>query len=157
MVSSTTKAGRVGQEVVVEAPFTCDYGYNINIGNNVLIGRNCTILDPVEISIGDNCFVGPNVTLLGATTFADPKKRMGSKSPQIGGYIVIDEDVWIGAGAIIQHNIRIGRGAIISAGAVVVKVSPRSFDFIFGSEKSSTNLCSRTFRDIRSWVAIPQK
>jgi acetyltransferase-like isoleucine patch superfamily enzyme len=48
---------------------------------------------------------------------------MGSKSPQIGGYILIDEDVWIGAGAIIQHNIRIGRGSTISAGAVVIKVS----------------------------------
>lgn len=123
LVSSTTRAGRVGQEVVVEAPFTCDYGYNITIGNNVMIGRNCTILDPVEINIGDNVIISPNVTLLGATTFTDPKKRMGSKSPQIGGYIIIDEDVFIGAGAIIQHGIRIGRGASVSAGAVVVKVS----------------------------------
>jgi len=128
MVSSIIRAGRVGQEVVVEAPFTCDYGYNITIGNNVLIGRNCTILDPMEINIGDNCFIGPNVTLLGSTTFTDPKKRMGSKSPQIGGFIIIDEDVWIGAGAIIQHNVSIGRGASISAGAVVVKVF--SFSFI---------------------------
>ncbi|KAF2964745.1 hypothetical protein GQX73_g8826 [Xylaria multiplex] len=124
MVSSTTRVGRVGQEVVVEAPFTCDYGYNITIGNNVMIGRNCTILDPVEVKIGDNCIIGPNVTLLGSTTFTDHKKRMGSKSPHIGGYIMIDEDVWIGAGAIIQHGIRIGRGASISAGAVVVKDIP---------------------------------
>ncbi|KAI0972230.1 hypothetical protein F4678DRAFT_54681 [Xylaria arbuscula] len=125
MISSATRAGRVGQEVVVEAPFTCDYGYNITIGNNVMIGRNCTILDPVEITIGDNCVIGPNVTLLGGTTFTDPKKRMGSKSPQIGGYIIVDDDVWIGAGAIIQHGIRIGRGASVSAGAVVVKDVPR--------------------------------
>ncbi|KAI2640103.1 hypothetical protein GGS21DRAFT_537830 [Xylaria nigripes] len=123
--SSTTRIGCVGQEVVVEAPFTCDYGYNITIGNNVLIGRNCTILDPMEISIGDNCFIGPNVTLLGATPLIDPKKRMGSKSPQIGGYITIHEDVCIGAGAIIQHGIQIGRGASISPGAVVVKDVPR--------------------------------
>ncbi|KAI8948329.1 hypothetical protein F4801DRAFT_464499 [Xylaria longipes] len=132
LVSTTTRAGRVGQEVVVEAPFTCDYGYNITIGNNVMIGRNCTILDPVEINIGDNVIISPNVTLLGATTFTDPKKRMGSKSPQIGGYIIIDEDVFIGAGAIIQHGIRIGRGASISAGAVVVKVSRGSSALSFG-------------------------
>ncbi|KAI1179188.1 hypothetical protein F4777DRAFT_575218 [Nemania sp. FL0916] len=125
MVSSISRAGRVGQEVVVEAPFTCDYGYNITVGNNVMIGRNCTILDPVEINIGDNCIIGPNVTLVGATTFTDPKKRMGSKSPQIGGHIIIDEDVCIGAGAIIQDGVRIGRGASVSAGAVVVKDVPR--------------------------------
>ncbi|TGJ84048.1 hypothetical protein E0Z10_g4740 [Xylaria hypoxylon] len=137
MISSTTRAGRVGQEVVVEAPFTCDYGYNITIGNNVMIGRNCTILDPVEITIGDNCIIGPNVTLLGSTTFTDPKKRDGSRSPHIGGYIIIDEDVWIGAGAIIQHGIRIGRGASVSAGAVVVK--------------------ARMFHILLSWLAIPRK
>ncbi|KAI1129123.1 hypothetical protein F5Y10DRAFT_276954 [Nemania abortiva] len=119
-VSSTTRTGRVGQEVVVESPFTCDYGYNITIGSNVMIGRNCTILDPVEINIGDNCIIGPNVTLLGATNIVnDPKKRMGSKSTQLGGHIIIDE----------EHGIRIGRGASISPGAVVVKVSYGSFDF----------------------------
>ncbi|KAJ8122444.1 hypothetical protein O1611_g9837 [Lasiodiplodia mahajangana] len=126
MVSSTTRTGRVGQEVVVESPFTCDYGYNITIGSNVMIGRNCTILDPVEINIGDNCIIGPNVTLLGVSNIVtDLKKRMGSKSPQIGGHIIIDEEVCIGAGAIIQHGIRIGRGASISPGAVVVKDVPR--------------------------------
>lgn len=125
IVSHTKRAGRVGQEVVVEAPFTCDYGYNITIGNNVMIGRNCTILDPVEINIGDNCIIGPNVTLLGAATPTDPKKRKGSKSLQLGGHIIIDGDVEIGAGAIIQHGIRIGRGASISAGAVVVGDVPR--------------------------------
>lgn len=129
MVSSTTRAGRVGQEVVVESPFTCDYGYNITIGNNVMIGRNCTILDPVEINIGDNCIIGTNVTLLGAKIFPDPKKRAGSKSTQIGGRIIIDEDVCIGAGAIIQENIIIGRGASVSPGAVVTKVSCGSSSF----------------------------
>ncbi|KAI0157005.1 hypothetical protein GGR57DRAFT_77631 [Xylariaceae sp. FL1272] len=124
LVSSSSPMGRSGGDVIVEAPFTCDYGYNITIGNNVLIGRNCTILDPMPINIGDNCFIGPNVTLLGATTYVDPKKRNGVKSPMMGGAIVVDEDVWIGAGAIIQHGIRIGKGATISAGAVVVKVSP---------------------------------
>ncbi|KAI1364884.1 hypothetical protein F5Y08DRAFT_328398 [Xylaria arbuscula] len=68
MISAAIRAGRVGAEVVVEAPFTCDYGYNITIGNNVMIGRNCTILDPVDITIGDNCIIGPNVTLLGCST-----------------------------------------------------------------------------------------
>ncbi|KAI1332770.1 hypothetical protein F5Y16DRAFT_125127 [Xylariaceae sp. FL0255] len=124
MLSSINKVGRVGQEVVIEAPFTCDYGYNITVGNNVLIGRNCTILDPVEISIGDNCFFGPNVTLLGDSISNDPKKRQGSKSKHRGGSITIEEGVSIGAGAIIQYGLRIGRGAVVSPGSVVVKVTP---------------------------------
>ncbi|KAI0420075.1 hypothetical protein F5X98DRAFT_362148 [Xylaria grammica] len=87
MVSSTTRAGRVGQEVVVEAPFTCDYGYNITIGNNVMIGRNCTILDPVEIAIGDNCIIGPNADTSSSTkTYGlelAPSYNMVSESEEV--------------------------------------------------------------------------
>ncbi|KAI1336766.1 hypothetical protein F5Y15DRAFT_408418 [Xylariaceae sp. FL0016] len=124
-LSPVTNVGRVGQEVVVEAPFTCDYGYNITIGNNVFIGRNCTMLDPMEITIGDNCYIGPNVSLYGATLFTDPKKRMGSKSPQIGKSITIEADVWIGGGVTILPGKTIGKGATVGAGAVVVDNVPR--------------------------------
>jgi len=35
--------------------------------------------------------------------------------------IIIEDDVWIGAGAIILPNVTIGAGAVIAAGAVVTK------------------------------------
>ncbi|KAI0842671.1 trimeric LpxA-like protein [Hypoxylon sp. FL0890] len=124
LLSSITNVGRVGQEVVVEAPFTCDYGYNIAIGNNVFIGRNCTIIDPMEVMIGSNSYIGPNVSLFGGTLHTDPKRRKGSKSPHIGAAIYIDEDVWIGGGAIVLLGVRIGRGATVAAGAVVTKDVP---------------------------------
>ncbi|KAI1462755.1 trimeric LpxA-like protein [Annulohypoxylon moriforme] len=122
--TAITRAGGVGQEVVVEAPFTCDYGYNIMIGNNVFIGRNCTIIDPMEVVIGDNSYIGPNVSLFGATLQTDPKRRKGSKSAHIGAAIFIDEDVWIGGAAIVLYGVRIGRGATVAAGAVVTKDVP---------------------------------
>ncbi|KAI5927390.1 hypothetical protein F4810DRAFT_364333 [Camillea tinctor] len=122
LASPVTNVGRVGQEVVVEAPFTCDYGYNITIGNNVFIGRNCTIIDPMEISIGDNCYIGPNVSIFGASLDTDPKKRMGSKSAQFGYKVIIDEDVWIGGGVIVLPGRRIKKGATVAAGSVVTKV-----------------------------------
>ncbi|KAK7755992.1 hypothetical protein SLS62_001934 [Diatrype stigma] len=123
MASPVTNVGRVGAEVVVEAPFTCDYGYNLTIGNHVFIGRNCTIIDPMEIKIGNNCYIGPNVSLFGATLHTDPKRRQGSKSAHVGAPITIDEDVWIGGGVIIMPGRKIGRGATIGAGSVVTRVS----------------------------------
>lgn len=122
LASTITNVGNVGQEVVVEAPFTCDYGYNIAIGNNVFIGRNCTIIDPMDIVIGNNCYIGPNVSLFGGTLHTDPKKRKGSKSPHLGAPIYIDDDVWVGGGAIILLGLKIGKGATVAAGAVVTKV-----------------------------------
>jgi acetyltransferase-like isoleucine patch superfamily enzyme len=40
---------------------------------------------------------------------------------------VIEDDVWIGAGAIILDGVCVGRGAVVAAGAVVSKdVSPHT-------------------------------
>ncbi|CAJ2502560.1 Uu.00g099540.m01.CDS01 [Anthostomella pinea] len=124
LVSPVANIGRVGTGAVVEAPFMCDYGYNITIGNCVFIGRNCTIIDPMEISIGDNCYIGPNVSLFGGTLYTDPKKRQGSKSPHLGGTIIIDDDVWIGGGAIILPGRKVGKGATVAAGAVITRDVP---------------------------------
>jgi acetyltransferase-like isoleucine patch superfamily enzyme len=33
--------------------------------------------------------------------------------------IVVEDDVWIGAGAIITDGVRVGKGAVVAAGAVV--------------------------------------
>ena len=38
--------------------------------------------------------------------------------------IVIEDDVWIGAGSIILAGVTVGKGAIIAAGAVVNKDVP---------------------------------
>lgn len=122
-VSPVTSRGRMGVDVVVESPFTCDYGYNIRLGNNVFIGRNCTILDPCEVSIGNNCYLGPNVSIYGATLSTDPSQRHGSRSTQTGQRVYIDDDVYIGGGVIILPGRRIGRGATIGAGSVVTRVS----------------------------------
>lgn len=124
MASPVTNMGRVGDSVVVEAPFVCDYGYNISIGQNVVIGRNCTVIDTCEVSIGDNCHIGPNVNMYTAALPIDPKRRMGSKGPQLGRSITIEQDCWIGGGATILPGRTIGKGSTVGAGAIVTKVRP---------------------------------
>jgi acetyltransferase-like isoleucine patch superfamily enzyme len=123
LASPVTNVGRVGEGVVVEAPFVCDYGYNISIGQNVIIGRNCTIIDTCEVKIGDNCHIGPNVSIYTATLPIDPKRRMGSKGPHLGRSITIESDCWIGGGATILPGRTIRKGSTVGAGAIVTKVS----------------------------------
>ncbi|TDZ55061.1 putative maltose O-acetyltransferase [Colletotrichum trifolii] len=122
--SPGTPYGRVGENVVVEAPFVCDYGYNISIGQNVIVGRNCTVIDTCEVKIGDNCHIGPNVSLYTATLPIDPKRRMGSKGPQLGKPITIEPDCWIGGNVVILPGVTIGQGTTIGAGSVVTKNMP---------------------------------
>lgn len=47
--SARNNVGRVGYQVAVESPFYCDYDYNISIGNNVVIGKGCTMNDASRI------------------------------------------------------------------------------------------------------------
>ncbi|KAL7945652.1 hypothetical protein V8C42DRAFT_345246 [Trichoderma barbatum] len=122
--SPVTNVGRVGRHVAVETPFVCDYGYNISIGNDVVIGRNCTINDVCEVKIGDNCVLGPNVSIFTASLPIDPKKRQGGQGPQFGRPIVIEQDCWIGGGAIILPGRTIGKGSTVGAGSIVTKDVP---------------------------------
>ncbi|KAI9847143.1 MAG: Maltose acetyltransferase [Thelocarpon superellum] len=117
--------GHVGENVVVEAPFICDYGYNISIGPEVLIDTNCTIKDTCSVSIGARTVIGPNVKLLTATMPIDPRRRKGSRGPSLGRAIVIEEDCWIGAGAIVLPGLTVGKSSTVGAGSVVTRNVPR--------------------------------
>lgn len=122
--SPVTPVGRVGDNVVVEAPFNCDYGYNISIGQDVAIGKNCTILDTCEVKIGDRCNIGPNVNIYTATLPVDPKRRLGSRGPNLGRKITIDPDCWIGGGVTILPGRTIGKGSTVGAGSIVTRDVP---------------------------------
>ncbi|KAI9738526.1 MAG: Maltose acetyltransferase [Claussenomyces sp. TS43310] len=122
--SPVSPAGQVGNNVVVEAPFTCDYGYNIHIGQDVAIGKNCTILDTCEVAIGDRTVLGPNVNIYTATLPVDPKRRLGSRGPHLGHRIVIEEDCWIGGGVTILPGRTIRKGSTVGAGSIVTRDVP---------------------------------
>ncbi|KAK0106973.1 Maltose acetyltransferase [Cadophora gregata] len=122
--SPITPVGRVGDNVVVEAPFNCDYGYNISIGQDVAIGKNCTILDTCEVKIGDRCNIGPNVNIYTATLPVDPKRRLGSRGPNLGRKITIDSDCWIGGGVTILPGKTIGKGSTVGAGSIITRDVP---------------------------------
>lgn len=121
--SSITPMGRVGENVVVEAPFHCDYGYNINIGNDVLISADCRISDTCTVTIGDRCIFSPNVKLVCATYPIDPRRRQGSGGQALGRNIVIEEDCWIGSNVTILAGVRVGKSSTVGAGSLLHQVS----------------------------------
>ena len=64
--------------------------------------------------------------------FSDREMHIRLQGEGKQGPIIIEEDVWIGAGAIILSGVTIGKGAIVSAGAVVTK-SVESFNIVAGT------------------------
>ena len=113
----------VGRAVYIEAPFTCEYGYNITIGDEVVIGPNCTILDPCRIMIGRRTIIGPNVSIFGNTVLTDSRSQKGNQATAVGREVHIEEDVYIGGNSTILPGVRIGKGSTVGAGSVVTRVS----------------------------------
>ena len=52
--------GKTKESFYILAPFWCDYGYNIEIGENFFANHNMVILDCAKVTFGDNVFVAPN-------------------------------------------------------------------------------------------------
>lgn len=99
----------------------------IRIGRDSLIGEYNVLRGQGGIAIGDRVYTAPLVQLLAVNhVYDDPTRPMVDQGITAQG-IVVEDDVWIGAGAIITDGVRIGRGAVVAAGAVVTAdVPPRS-------------------------------
>lgn len=112
------------QDAWVEAPIHIDYGTNLELGKNVFINFNCTILDTCKVTIGARTLLASNVSLYSATHPLDPDVRNGTQGPEMGGEIHIGEDCWLGGNVIVLPRVTIGRGCTIGAGSVVTKDVP---------------------------------
>ena len=114
--------GKCGENIWIESPFYCDYGYQILIGDNVFINFNCTILDACPVRIGNNVMVGPNVQIYSATHPLDWKVR--ASGLENSKPISIGDHSWIGGGVVICPGVTIGERSVIGAGSVVTKDIP---------------------------------
>ncbi len=98
-------------------PFYTDCGQNISIGMRTFINMGCTFQDWGGIIIGDDCLIGHNCTICTVNHAKDPYKR----GDMTCAPVKIGNKVWVGANVTILPGVTIGDGAIIAAGAVVSK------------------------------------
>ena len=117
----------VGPGSVIDAPRF------MSIGDDVYIGKNCTI--ECDGHIGSNVLIANTVGLIGKYDHDFTSIGISvRKSPHISDknysglgkdlQIIIEDDVWIGYGAIVLSGVKIGRGAVIAAGSVVTSNIP---------------------------------
>lgn len=114
--------GSAGKNTHIEQPFHCDYGKNINVGDNFFANYNCIILDVGKVEIGDNVMFAPNVSIYTAGHPIHPESRNSGYEYGIG--ITIGDNVWIGGNVVITPGVTIGNNVVIGAGSVVTKDIP---------------------------------
>lgn len=114
--------GKIKEEFYITAPFYCDYGYNIEIGNNFYSNHNLIILDCAKVIFGDNVFIGPNCCFSTAGHPIDSEQR--NKGLEFAYPITVGNNVWFGAGVIVLPGVTIGDDVVIGAGSIVTKNIP---------------------------------
>ena len=114
--------GKTKGEFCVLAPFWCDYGYNIEIGENFFANHNTVILDGGKVRFGDNVFIAPNCGFYTAGHPIDLERR--NQGLEYAYPIVVGDNVWIGGGVQVLPGVTIGSNVVIGAGSVVVKDIP---------------------------------
>ena len=95
----------------------------VSIGNNTGIGDFVVIWGEGGVHIGDNVLIATHSIItsqghdVNATVFMETS---------IKGEIIIEDNVWLGAGVIVLPNVRIGKNTIIAAGSIVSKNIPEN-------------------------------
>jgi virginiamycin A acetyltransferase len=99
-------AGGMG-DVVIGADSAINSGTVIYTGNGVTIGD--------AVAVAANCTFAPTNHAI-----ADRSRRIRDQGfqPSKGG-IVVEDDVWIGAGVVLLDGAVVRKGAVIAAGSVV--------------------------------------
>ena len=114
--------GKTGDIFFIEQPFRCDYGYNIEIGDNLYINYNCVILDCAKVVIGNNVLFAPNVSLFTAGHPIHYERR--KEEYEYAFPITIGNSVWIGGNVVINPGVAIGDNSVIGSGSIVTKNIP---------------------------------
>ena len=114
--------GKTKENFLIEQPFVCDYGYNVEIGENFYANHNLIILDPAKVTFGDNVFIGPNCSFYTPLHPMDAESR--NKGLEYAKPIKVGNNVWFGGSVTVLPGVTIGDNSVIGAGSVVTKDIP---------------------------------
>ena len=113
----SSRCHSIGRDVRFRMPLVVYAPERLTLGDQVDIGEFTHIRAGGGLTIGSRVLIAAHAVL---TTQGHPT-ALPRWGVTVDGPIVIEDDVWIGAGAIILPGVTIGRGAIVAEGAVVTK------------------------------------
>ena len=100
------------------------FGKHFMVGARTQFNRNALVDGRGSINIGSDVLIGPGAQLISYQHRFESREVPINQQGLKTGEIVIEDDVWIGAGAIVLAGITIGRGSFVGAGAVVTRSCP---------------------------------
>lgn len=108
----------------------------IKIGDDVSINVNTDInsSDGGDIEIGNNVMIGRNVYIRASDHIFKNTKNNINQSGYEPGKIKIGNNIWIGSNCVILKNVTIEDGSVVESGTVVKKNINKN-EYVFSSEQ----------------------
>lgn len=114
--------GKAAGDFYIEPSFWCDYGYNVELGENFYANHNCVLLDCAKIIFGSNVLLGPGCGFYTAAHPLDAERR--NQGLEYAKPITVGSSVWFGGGVQVMPGVKIGDNVVIGSGSVVTKDLP---------------------------------
>lgn len=114
--------GAFGEGAYLRPPVYFNYGYQTRIGARSYANFGVIFLDVGQITIGEDVLLGSYSQLLAAGHTLEPQPRRDKWG--YGRPIVIEDNVWLGAGSIVGPGVTIGENTVVGANSVVMKDLP---------------------------------
>jgi maltose O-acetyltransferase len=109
--------GHLGTDSLIRPRFSCEYGYQIRVGDRTTINQDAIFLDAAAITVGSDVYIGPSVQLLTARPLLEAaQRRAGYHAAEP---VTIGFGAWLGGGVIIGPGVRVGDETVVLAGTVV--------------------------------------
>lgn len=117
--------------VYLQGPIQFDYGVFTTLGKNFYANFNLTVLDVCPVTIGDNVLIGPNCSLMTPIhplRYQDRNIRQREDGTlydyEYAKPITIKENCWLAANVTVCGGVTINEGCVIGAGSVVTRDIP---------------------------------
>jgi acetyltransferase-like isoleucine patch superfamily enzyme len=94
---------------------------SIKIGDRSAINEATKIVAATSVTIGSDVMIAADCYILDVSHEASDTTIPISDQGYRTAPVIIENDVWLGAGVIVLMGVTIGRGAIVAAGSVVTK------------------------------------
>ena len=119
------------ESVWLQGPVYFDYCCFTTLGRNFYANFNLTILDSAPVAIGDNVMLGPNCSILTPVHPLRFEERNMRRKPDGSFFnyeyakpVAIGSNCWLAANVTVTGGVTIGEGCVIGAGSVVTRDIP---------------------------------
>ena len=119
-------ANKCGENVSIHDSVILRNTEKISLGKNISIHPFCYIDAQGNIEIGDNVSIAHGVSIISFEHDYHNNDLPIKYAKCISKKIVIEDNVWIGAGVRILGGVKIGNGSVIGANSVVTKNIPEN-------------------------------